>query len=194
MPPRSPSTSDRVEQSGAPEPGDPIRVELTKWGDRPHWEFDGLYLGSDEHGDWIGFPAGTLMSRPGMEVRPANDQVGLVPAGADADRSFLATFHAPGGTVRTYVDMTSVPVWDGAVVRAVDLDLDVIEALDGEVYVDDEDEFAEHQVLFGYPDEIVALAEATKDAVFDAVREHRAPFDGSADRWLPVLCGLAVER
>ena len=76
-------------------PGDPIRVELTKWGDRPHWEFDGLYLGSDEHGDWIGFPAGTLMTRPGMEVRPVQ-RPGR--AGPDAtDRALLATFHGPGG-------------------------------------------------------------------------------------------------
>jgi hypothetical protein len=169
------------------EQGDPIRIELTKWGDRPHWEFAGVYLGTDEHGDWIGFTAGTLMARPGMEVRPANDQVGLVPAGADGHRAWLGTFHGSGGTVRTYVDMTTVPRWDGAVVRAVDLDLDVIETLEGEVIVDDEDEFAEHQVLFGYPPEVIALAEATRDAVVAAVTARRAPFDGSAQRWLAAL-------
>ncbi len=169
------------------EPGDPIRVELTKWVDGPHWEFDGLFLGSDQHGDWIGFPAGTLMARPGMEVRPPNHQVGLVPSGADPDRAWLATFHGPGGNVRTYVDMTSVPRWDGSVVRAVDLDLDVIEELDGTVFVDDEDEFAEHQVLFGYPPEVIALAEATRDAVLAAVTAREAPFDGSATPWLAVL-------
>jgi hypothetical protein len=172
-------------------PGDTVRVQLTKWGDRPHWGFDGLFLGSDAHGDWIGFPAGTLMSRPGMEVRPPNDQVGLVPSGADADRAWLATFHSPGGSMLTYVDMTSVPEWDGTVVRAVDLDLDVVKALDGTTYVDDEDEFAEHQVAFGYPPEIVALAEATKDAVLTAMTAGRAPFDGSSDRWLAVLAGMA---
>ncbi len=173
-------------------PGDPIRVELTKWGDRPHWEFDGLFLGSDEHGDWIGFPPHTRMSRPGMEVRPVNAQVGLVPAGADADRAWLATFHGPGGNVLTYVDMTSVPVWDGSVIRAVDLDLDVIESLDGTVHLDDEDEFEEHQVLFGYPTDVIALAEATRDAVLRAVSEQRAPFDGSASGWLGVLDGLTL--
>ncbi len=170
-------------------PGDPIRVQLSKWGDRPHWEFDGVYLGSDEHGDWIGFPPHTFMSRPGMEVRPPQAQVGLVPAGGEA---FLATFHGAGGDKRTYVDMTSVPRWHGSVVRAIDLDLDVVEELDGTVYVDDEDEFAEHQVLFGYPPEVIALAEATRDVVLAEVTAHRAPFDGSAQRWLDVLA--AVER
>jgi hypothetical protein len=156
---------------------------MTKWGDRPHWEFDGVYLGSDEHGDWLGFPAGTVMSRPGVEVRPDNDQVGLVPAGG----AWLGTFHAPGGTVWTYVDMTTVPVWDGDVVRAVDLDLDVVKPLDGATYVDDEDEFAEHQVRFGYPPETIALAEATRDTVYAAVVSGAAPFDGTSDRWLTTL-------
>ena len=173
-------------------PGDPIRVELTKWVDRPHWAFDGLFLGSDEHGDWIGFPAGTLMSRPGMEVRPPNDQVGVVPAGTGTDAAWLGTFHSPGGSVRTYVDMTTVPRWDGPVVRAVDLDLDVIETLSGEVIVDDEDEFAEHQVLLGYPDEIIALAEATRDRLLTAVATREAPFDGSAQHWLAALQGFAA--
>jgi hypothetical protein len=166
------------------EPGDPIRVELTKWGDRPHWAFDGLFLGSDAHGDWLGFTAGTLMARPGMEVRPPNHQVGLVPTGGAA---FLATFHGEGGDKRTYVDMTSVPHWDGPVVRAVDLDLDVVEELNGTVFVDDEDEFAEHQVLFGYPPDVIALAEAARDSVLAAVTGRQAPFDGSAERWLAVL-------
>lgn len=165
--------------------GDAIRCEMTKWVDAPHWEFLGTYLGADEHGDWVGYPAGTLMTRPGVEVRPPNHQVGLVPR----DRGFLATFHGPGGAVLTYVDMTTVPVWDGAVVRAVDLDLDVIENLDGSSYVDDEDEFAEHQVALGYPPEVIALAEQTCAEVLDAVRRRTPPFDGSHRSWLE-----AVER
>lgn len=159
---------------------------MTKWGDRPHWEFDGVFLGSDEHGEWLGFPAGTLMSRPGVEVRPTNDQVGLVPVSG----AWLATFHGPGGTVRTYVDMTSVPEWVGPVVHAVDLDLDVVEPLEGEVYVDDEDEFAEHQVTYGYPAATIELAESTRDEVLEAVRAGRAPFDGSSERWRDVLTEL----
>ena len=50
------------------------------------------------------------MTRPGMEVTTPNDQVGLVPAAGNAvGRAWLATFHAPGGNVWTYVDMTSRP-------------------------------------------------------------------------------------
>ena len=29
------------------EPGTPIRCEMTKWGDLPHWQFAGVRLGTD---------------------------------------------------------------------------------------------------------------------------------------------------
>ncbi len=172
-------------------PGDAVRVELTKWGDRPHWQFDALYLGSDAAGDWLGFPTGSHMSRPGFEFTSTNDQVGLVPApGTAVGQAWLATFHGPGGVVWTYVDMTTVPEWDGDTVRAVDLDLDVLEHLDGTVTVDDQDEFDEHRVLYDYPREIVDLAMVTRDLILIAVREKHPPFDGSAAPWLAVLTRL----
>ena len=172
--------------------GDAIRLEMTKWGDRPHWEMDGVYLGQDAAGDWIAFPNGTHMSRPGLSVTTENDQVGLVPAaGTAVGQAWLATFHGPGGIVWTYVDMTTVPVWDGRTVRAVDLDLDVIEALDRSVYVDDEDEFDEHRVELGYPLDVVDLAMVTRDLVLTAVRDKIPPFDGSAEPWFEVLRAVA---
>jgi hypothetical protein len=168
--------------------GDAVRLEMTKWGDQPHWQMDATYLGSDGAGDWIGFPRGTHMSRPGMSVTTGNDQVGLVPAaGTAVGRAWLATFHGPGGIVWTYVDMTTVPVWDDHTVRAVDLDLDVIEALDRRVYVDDQDEFDEHRVSLDYPDDIVTLATATRDLVRSAVAAKAPPFDGRFKPWLELL-------
>ena len=38
--------------------------------------------------------------------------------------------------------------------------------------------------------EVIALAESTKDAVRAAVTERQTPFDGTADRWFPVLEGI----
>ena len=52
---------------------------MTKWGQRPHWEFSATYLGRDAHGDWLGIPAGTTMTRPGMDYVAPVAQVGLVP-------------------------------------------------------------------------------------------------------------------
>jgi hypothetical protein len=156
-----------------PQPGDPVRIEMSKWGNRPHWQLAATFLGSDEHGDWIGVPAGTPHARPGAAFTSEVDSVTLAPRASP----WCATFNAPGIWCTVYVDMSTPPYWDGAVLRAVDLDLDVIRGEDGMVWVDDEDEFAEHQVSLGYPPEIVEIAEASRDAVRDAVRRRLAPFD-----------------
>jgi predicted RNA-binding protein associated with RNAse of E/G family len=187
------------------EPGTPIRCEMTKWGDRPHWEFDGIHLGSDEHGEWLGFPEATHNERPGLVMLSEVPCVTLVPA----DGWHLATFHAPGIWCDLYVDITTPAQWDGDVLRAVDLDLDVIRmssvpptstrsapqnlaAGPGETFVDDEDEFAEHQVAYGYPDDVVATARASCEEVLAAVRAGLAPYDGTHRRWLAELTRLAV--
>lgn len=167
------------------EAGTKVRCEMTKWGDRPHWEFAGRYLGSDDHGDWIGFPVGTQFTRPGMAVTMPNHQVGLVPADHLTERGWIAAFHGPGSDFRLYVDMATPPVWDGTTVRSVDLDLDVLQGLHGRVWVDDEDEFADHRVRFGYPDDVVSGALASCAAIERAVREGLPPFDGAtAGPWL----------
>lgn len=161
---------------------------MSKWGDRPHWRIPATYLGADEHGDWLGIAAGTLMTRPDAEAVAETAQVGLVPGpGTALERAWVATFHDVGGPVRVYVDMATPPAWDGATVRTVDLDLDVIEDPDGRVWVDDEDEFALHQVELGYPEEVIALAAASRDRVRDLLTARAAPFDGSARSWLDVF-------
>lgn len=186
-------------------PGDPIRVEMTKWGDRPHWEFDGIWLGSDAYGEWLGFPKGTHNSRPGHAFDSAVDAATLVPR----DAYWVATFQAPGLWCDTYIDITAPSTWDGRVLRAVDLDLDVIRmaadlsptdpmahvAGPGEVVIDDEDEFLEHQVSFGYPAEVIAAARATADELFVAVEQKQAPYDGKAHlAWLRELDRLTASK
>ena len=164
---------------------------MSKWVDRPHWEFEGLFLGSDEHGDWIGIRGGTPFSRPGADYVAPVDQVGLVPApGPEEERGWLATFHATGGPVRVYVDMTTPPAWHGKELRAVDLDLDVVQGPTGRVWVDDEDEFAEHRVRYGYPEEVARLAMSSCDRVQAAVTAGLAPYDGTSARWFERLGDL----
>jgi hypothetical protein len=174
--------------------GDPVHLEMEKWGGRPHWHIPGRWLGRDEHGDWLGIPSGTLMSRPGLDLVSEFDQVGLIPASGDVDaaRGWMATFHKPPAPTWVYVDMTTPPVWDGSAVRAVDLDLDVIRMRNGWVVVDDEDEFADHQVELGYPPDIIALAEVNRDRVHAAILDENPPYDGSHERWQAVLEGLSA--
>src|SRR5690606_9318898 len=115
------------------------------------------------------------------------DQVVLAPTRADDATAWsLSTFHGPGGgslppldgvPVAVYVDVTTPPAWDGATLRCVDLDLDVIAGEDGRVVVDDEDEFEAHRVSLGYPAEVQAAARAGCAAVLAAVTAGRAPYD-----------------
>jgi uncharacterized protein len=88
------------------------------------------------------------------------------------------------------VDMTTPPVWEGSTLTAVDLDLDVVRGNSGRVWVDDEDEFADHRVRFGYPDEVARLAMDSCDRVRAAMLAGAAPYDGATH--LPWLERLAA--
>ena len=112
----------------------PVRVVARKWPDRAHWEHDALRLGEDDHGVWLGAPPGTYLSRPGAAFHSDQAHVTLVPR----DGAFVATFYGRGGSAHcdVYVDITTVPVWDGDTVTAVDLDLDVVRGWTGRVWVD----------------------------------------------------------
>jgi hypothetical protein len=181
----------------APAPGTRVRCELSKWGDLPHWAYDATVLGEDEHGEWLGFPAGTHYSRPGHTYIGDRDHVGLVPAPAGGQRPWhLATFWSTAGDlwpalggsgVQMYVDVTTPAAWEGDVLHAVDLDLDVVRGFNGTVIIDDEDEFLEHQAELGYPAEVIAAARASADELKVAVGAGRAPYDGTHLRWLQAL-------
>ncbi|MDP3967049.1 MAG: DUF402 domain-containing protein [Nocardioides sp.] len=168
----------------------PARVVFRKWGDRPHWEYDAVWLGDDRHGTWLGVPAGTSIRRPGAAITTGQDQVVLAPQA----EGWVATFYADEADppCAVYVDVATPPVVtrEGArlTVTAVDLDLDVLRGMHGRVWVDDEDEFAAHRTSYGYPETTVTDAVSACAAVRAAMESWSAPFDaGTAARWLSRL-------
>ncbi|NYG07056.1 hypothetical protein BJ986_001543 [Phycicoccus badiiscoriae] len=166
-----------------------MRLRFTKWGGKRHHGAELVYLGADDHGDWLGDPVGNRWSGGPNSFVSVTDNVLLVPHG----RGLTAMFYGehPDQAFELYVDITTVPVWDGDLVTAVDLDLDVIRRFDGSWYVDDEDEFAEHQVLYGYPPDLVVAAEAECARVVDEIRSG-APVlaDETAAPWRAVFASL----
>lgn len=164
---------------------------MTKYVAHPHWTYPAVVLGSDRHGTWLGVPAGSHHSRPGLSFDSDVDSVVLVAPGTAS----LAGLHAPGIWVDTYVDIATPPWWDDTTavpsLRSIDLDLDVIRRSDGTVFVDDEDEFDEHRVSLGYPDPLVRSARASCADVLAAVAGRRPPYDGpTATAWLGRLAEL----
>ncbi|WP_433825221.1 DUF402 domain-containing protein [Actinoplanes sp. CA-015351] len=154
-------------------------MRFTKWGGKLHWHYPLEPIGSDEHGLWFGARSGTIMTRGYEEpVRQPHDFITLVPSAGD----WIASFNPSTADteVAVYVDVTTLPSYEGGVVRAVDLDLDVVRLFDGSVRVLDEDEFAEHQILYGYPPPVIAQARATTDDLVSRLTAAIEPFETAA--------------
>jgi GrpB-like predicted nucleotidyltransferase (UPF0157 family) len=166
-----------------------MRVRYTKWGERPHWEFDAVPLGSDEHGWWLGMARGTRLVRPGADWELDCDAVLLVPEHQPYPAMFMARSAEPHNATPPvlYVDITSVPERADTTVHAVDLDLDVVRLLDGTVFVEDKDEFERHRVAFGYPDDVTAMARQVCARLVDAVHDGTEPFGTASRRWFAEL-------
>jgi hypothetical protein len=164
---------------GSPEMGELVSLRLLKWGGSPHRQTMMSYLGRDEHGCWLGH-----LVTPADGREPGRPGVTLVPRHG----CFVAHFKQPPSLNWVYADITTEPAFSrdaaGWSVVAVDLDLDVVRRDDGRVWVDDEDEFAEHTVSFGYPADIVAAVRRTADAVLAAVRGEAEPFGTTWRRWI----------
>lgn len=169
--------------------GDPVELAFSKYDGQPHWTYPARFLGRDGYGSWIGGGAGTVLSRPGLHYVWDGDFVLLVPT----DRAFVVTMNGPTSLVRSefYVDITTVPSWHrpadgrGAQVRAVDLDLDVVRRFgERQAFLDDEDEFEEHRVRFGYPADLVETARSEAARVLADLSADAEPYRSVAAGWL----------
>ena len=157
-----------------------VTIQFLKYPETPHWRFSGEHLGTDEWGTWIGGRAGGSARRGYEEpITFEHPWVKLVPA-----RSWWTAIWNEGGKYAGYVDIIAPPVWDGDIVRMVDLDLDVAMYRDGRTAVLDEDEFAEHVVALGYPPRLVDGARGATARVVTAIEAGREPFGSVARRRL----------
>ena len=99
-------------------------------------------------------------------------------------------FNAPPRRTEVYCDVTTPATWSGQrEVTVVDLDLDVRRRRWGDIERLDEDEFAEHSVRFGYPDEVVAEATAASLWLAAALGDGSEPFANDFRPWLAKVTG-----
>jgi protein associated with RNAse G/E len=84
------------------------------------------------------------------------------------------------------VNIATPATWDDGALRFIDLDLDIIwRAGNGEVILDDEDEFVLHQARFGYPASLIERVWHSSEDVRDLIARRVYPFDGSLHAWRP---------
>lgn len=160
---------------------DSLRFETTKWPDSPHWQLDVRRLGEDRFGTWVHAPLAAVIQRgsdPPFSLE--HEFVGLVP---DGDW-WVVEFYPDHPSLSVYVNIGTPPVISEGRVSQVDLDLDVIRLLDGSVEVIDEDEFEEHRVSLGYPQELIDGARTAAERAARLMEEGSEPFGAVFERWL----------
>ncbi|WP_250003683.1 DUF402 domain-containing protein [Actinoplanes sp. M2I2] len=161
-----------------------VRVVVRKYDGRLHWHHATQRLGTDEHGIWLGCPAGTVYHRgdEGPIYTSAEARVMLIPR----HEWWTALYCAPPAECEVYCDITTPATWPHpAEVTMVDLDLDVWRTRPaGAVEVLDRDEFAVNRRRYGYPPDVVSRAESTAERLRSAVTGRAEPFGEAGQRWL----------
>ena len=176
--------------------GTAVEAVFTKYDGSPHWREPYRLLGVDEFGVWLGMGVGTTYSRPGRTITSRAPSVRLIPHVG----RWAAIFNAagPGVKVHIYVDITDTPRWSvpdastpdistpaSFTVAMVDLDLDVVQRFSGgRAFIDDMDEFEQHQLEFGYPEDLIEQVRTDAFVVLNAVRERQEPFGDVGQQWL----------
>ena len=160
-------------------------VRFYKYPESPHWRFDTVRLGDDEHGVWLGAKANTP-ARRGSEPWTTFPSafVMLVPR----ERWWTMVVNQAPRDPELYIDVCTSARWSGpGLVEMVDLDLDVIRLRDGAVRLLDEDEFVDHSVSLGYPRTMIGNARVTAAELILAAESRVEPFGTAAHRWLAEL-------
>lgn len=166
-----------------------VDCDLRKWPDLPHWRFGADLIERDGFGTWLSCLPPTPYTGPRVgDFEHAF--VLLVPP----DDWWIASFNDDRVDDAIYVDIATPATWRTEHhVTAVDLDLDIVRFHDGRVELVDEDEFAEHQVAFGYPDDVIAQARSTADRMFEIVQDDTERFLGAGRERLERLLQLPYD-
>ena len=152
-----------------------------KWGGLPHYRGVVRYLGDDEFGCWLWGPVGRTIFR-GDTPMFVTEQAALILIATDC--WWTPSWWIGHNDVEIYVNINTPVRREGDRFVSVDVDLDVVGFRDGRVEVVDQDEFVEHQRLFGYPRDVIDAAESAATAAHDLLRARVPPFDGvAAEQW-----------
>ncbi len=161
----------------------PVTVQFLKNPDTIHWGFEASFLGEDEYGKWIAVPEGSKRWKGEYQAHPTRSNAVFC-----APHRGWWHLHYNGPHTANYtmfVDINTPPRWLGENrYEMIDLDLDVGMTHDGEIVVEDEDEFALHQVQLEYTPEMITRARQATDDIVNALTGRAEPFFEVAEAWL----------
>lgn len=167
----------------------PVDILFVKYPDTRHWNYRMYRFAVDDYGTWLGGRAGDT-ARRGDEP-PTTFRYPFVKLIGNG--SWSTPLWNAGGRIALYVDIVAPAIWDGYRVKMVDLDLDVVELFDGHRYLDDEDEFLEHQEVLGYPPRLVDGARAAAARVITDMERGAEPYATAGParlaEWLRLIDG-----
>jgi len=163
--------------------GDRLPVASTKYDGSLHYRYALTVVSIADGALRAWAPAGThLDSYRGS--RPASRHM-LHVHWIDRDYNLEVMWEPDWTPNKHYVNIALPSRWDDGTLRFVDLDLDLIWRPDGQVVLDDADEFAEHRLRFAYPPELVDRAWAAVAEVRGLMERRVPPFDGLLYDWRP---------
>ncbi len=161
-------------------------MDSRKWPDHKHWQYLMHRLGENQHGVWLYAPGDTIAQRgnePPKQVEAA--MVVLIPRGT----WWTAEFCWDHPWLSVYVNIGTPCEWNGDRVSQIDLDLDVVRLLDGSVETIDEDEFADHQIRYNYPQDLIDSARAAANEAAEMLEDRVEPFGSAANPWIDLAEG-----
>jgi protein associated with RNAse G/E len=162
----------------------PFTVHSTKYDGSLHYRYQARVVREEPN----------LLVLYGAPGTPLDSYRGQFPAAnhtlefywSDRRYNLSVNWHADWQPRTHYINIATPATWPNGTLHFIDLDLDVIwRAATGEVILDDEDEFALHQVRFGYPADLIAQAWRASEEVRTMIAERTYPFDGSLHAWRP---------
>lgn len=167
-----------------------LHVDFRKWVTHLHWQFNMYYLAEDEWGLWLWTPAGSTAQRGYDQPQTFNrNNVKLVVPGA-----WWTAIWNDGGSFDLYIDTITPAAVSPDRVTMVDLDLDLVRSVDGSVKIDDQDEFEDHTVRYGYSDYLIERATSTTHALKPKLERREEPFGTVGDRMMQRARALADHK
>ncbi len=164
-----------------------IYVQTMKYNGDKHYSYPTLLLAQTHEVIALYGPPGRRLLHPGRSIDMALENPVIDFYFPDRHYNVFAGFYPDGSLRRYYCNVALPPTLEDGRLTWVDLDLDLIVGPDLSYTVDDEDEFAEHTVAWGYPPSLVETARGALAELMALVDARAFPFDGTALRLMAEL-------